>query len=179
MENKHSFLSASKPSWTNDDDEKFVSRYLNHLAVLKGIRLHALAAEMIRMRIRAEPTGQTFNTYVNDCIGWRMTPEQVLYYSDYAFGTADAIGYMPNVLRVSDFKSGISHTTVRQLEVYVAYFCLEYKFRPFEFDAIEMRIYQNDEVRLYDADPDDIFHIMDRIVTFSKKIKEIRSEVLY
>ena len=177
LRDKHSFLSASKSSWSNDSEEKFEARYLNHLQLLKGVKLHALAAEMIRMRIRAEPTGQTFNTYVNDCIGWRMTPEQPLMYSWNAVGTADAIGYRDRILRVSDFKSGVSQTTVRQLEIYVAYFCLEYKIRPFEIEEIQMRIYQNDEVRPYDGDPDVIFHIMDRIVAFDARIEEIKGEV--
>ncbi len=48
--------------------------------------------------------------------------------------------------------------------------------KPFEID-IELRIYQNDEVRVYEADPDDIFHIMDKIITFDKRISAMRMEV--
>jgi hypothetical protein len=42
---------------------------------------------------------------------------------------------------------------------------------------IELRIYQNDEVRIYEADPDVIAHIMDRIITFDRRINELRGEM--
>ena len=60
--------------------------------------------------------------------------------------------------------------------MYAAIFCLEYRYKPFDIN-IELRIYQSDEVRVYDADPDNITHIMDRIVTFDKKIKELSTVV--
>ncbi len=37
--------------------------------------------------------GHTFNAYVNDAIGYGLDPEVVLYHSENAFGTADAIGF--------------------------------------------------------------------------------------
>jgi hypothetical protein len=115
--------------------------------------------------------------YVNDALGYRMASEQVLYYSENCFGTPDAISFRRNQLRIHDLKTGVTPTSERQLEVYAALFCLEYKYKPFDI-AIELRIYQNDEVRVYEADPDDITHIMDRIVTFDKRISDIRMEAM-
>jgi len=57
------------------------------------------------------------------------------------------------------------------------FFCLEYQFKPINIE-IELRIYQSDEVRVYEADPDDIFHVMDRIITFDKRIDAIKQEAL-
>jgi hypothetical protein len=62
------------------------------------------------------------------------------------------------------------------LEIYAALFCLEYAFKPHTLD-IEMRIYQNDETRIFEADPDLIAHIMDRIVTFDRRIAQLKEEM--
>lgn len=115
--------------------------------------------------------------YVNDAIGYRMNAEQPLYYSDNCFGTADAVSFRRNKLRVHDLKTGVTPTSEHQLEVYASLFCLEYRFKPMDIE-IEMRIYQNDEARIYLADPNDITHIMDKIVMFDKRINEMRLEAL-
>ena len=39
---------------------------------------------------------KALNMFVNDAIGFKMTSEQVLYYSDNSFGTADAILFKDN-----------------------------------------------------------------------------------
>jgi len=104
-----------------------------------------------------------------------MKTEQILYYSDNCFGTADAIAFRKNFLRIHDLKTGLTPVSERQLEVYAALFCLEYRVKPFEIE-IELRIYQNDEIQIYEVDPDVITHIMDRIVTFDKRIEAIRME---
>lgn len=114
--------------------------------------------------------------YVNDALGFKMTPEQTLFYSSNAFGTADAISFRQNLLRIHDLKTGEKETTMRQLEVYAGLFCLEYAYRPFDIQ-IELRIYQNDAVRVVEPDPGDIAHIMDRIVTFDKRLKALRLEM--
>lgn len=181
LEGRHAFLSPSKYSWINYDEEKLDKVYASHLEARRGVEMHELAERLIRLGVKLPRTQQTLNMYVNDCIGWRMTPEVRLFYSENCFGQADAMGYKASnrILRVSDLKNGISPTTVHQLEVYVALFCLEYRIKPFELEGgIEMRIYQNDECRLYDGDPDTIFHIMDKIVTFDKRIDAIKREVL-
>ena len=96
--------------------------------------------------------------YVNDAIGYRMTPEQPLYYSDNCFGTADAIQFKNNVLRIHDYKSGIIPAKMEQLKIYAALFCLEYKVKPGAI-RIELRIYQNDDVVEEIATAEDILPI--------------------
>lgn len=172
---KHAFLSPSKPAWTNYDEEKLERVFFASLAAQRGTELHALAHNMIRLGVTLPRTAKSLNMYVNDAIGYRMTPEQPLYYSENAYGTADAIAFRKNMLRISDLKTGVSPTSEHQLEVYAALFCLEYGFKPFEIST-ELRIYQADEIRIYDADPDVIFHIMDCIKSFDRRIKAMRQE---
>lgn len=174
---QHAFLSASKYHWINYSDDKLDATYLAALAAARGTRLHDFAHKAIELGIKLDDVPQTLNQYVNDAIGFRMTPEQILYYSDNCFGTADAISFSRMKLRISDLKTGSTATSEHQLEVYAALFCLEYRMKPMELD-IELRIYQNNEVRLYIADPDVITHIMDRIITFDRRINAIRRESL-
>lgn len=149
--------------------------YLAFLAAKRGTELHAFAHEAIRLGIKLPRGTKTLNAYVNDAIGFRMTSEQILYYSDNCFGTVDTISFRKNFLRIHDLKTGHAPTSERQLEVYAALFCLEYRYSPFDIE-IELRIYQSDEVRIYTADPDVIVHIMDRIKVFDKRIEEIKQE---
>lgn len=174
---RHAFLSASKYHWINYSEDKMDRVYIAALAAQKGTELHTLAHDLIRLGVKLPRTPKTLNMYVNDAIGFRMTSEQPLYYSENAFGTADAISFRKNFLRIHDLKTGVNNSSEHQLEVYAALFCLEYRFKPFEIE-IELRIYQNDEVRVYEADPDVIFHIMDKITTFDRRINELREEAL-
>jgi hypothetical protein len=118
---------------------------------------------------------QTLNNYVNDAIRYRMKPEVLLLYSFNCFGTADAISFRKNVLRIHDLKTGISKASIKQLLVYAALFCLEYDVRPGEIE-VELRLYQNDDVEEYFPEPKEIVDIMDKIVRFSKMIDEMREE---
>jgi hypothetical protein len=99
----------------------------------------------------------------------------VLFYSEHCFGTADAISFRYKKLRISDLKTGLIKGSVHQLEVYAALFCLEYDMDPYNMD-IELRIYQGDEVSVYEADPEDIMRIMEKIVEFDKQIETLRRE---
>jgi len=173
LRDRHAFLSASKNAWTNYDDDKLDRVYLNALAAQRGTELHAFAHQAIRLGIKLPRTPSTLNMYVNDAIGYRMTPEQILFYSENCFGTADAISFRKNLLRVSDLKTGANETSERQLEVYAALFCLEYGFKPFEI-TIELRIYQENDVRLHIPEPETIVYIMEKIVEFDKKIEAFR-----
>jgi len=172
----HAFLSASNPHWVNDDDEKFDRRYDNAVAAKRGTDLHALAHDLIRMGVRLPDIPETMNLYVNDAIDYGMTPEQPLFYSPNCYGTPDAIGFGQNLLRIHDLKTGATRTKVLQLLVYSAIFCLEYMIKPFDIET-ELRIYQSDEVRVYPADPDEITHIMDRIVVRDERIEARRAEM--
>ena len=119
----------------------------------------------------------TFNAYVNDAIGYGLDPEVVLYHSENAFGTADAIGFdeKKRLLRIHDLKTGVTRVNMLQLHIYAALFCLEYEKLPGEID-FETRIYQNDDILVDKPQPDDIAHIMDKITWFDKLIEEIKSE---
>lgn len=173
----HAFLSASSPAWLRYENDKLIERYANHKNAVQGTRLHALAAECIKMGVKLRGTEQTLAAYVNDAIGYRMIPEQILYYSDNCFGTADAISFRRNQLRIHDLKTGtITPGKMDQLRLYAAMFCLEYSFSPPDI-KIELRIYQNDEVVIETPEPDDIEYCMDRIVTCDKIIQAIRDEL--
>lgn len=172
---QHALLSASRYNWVNYDEDKLFRYFNAQMAAQRGTDLHALAHDLIKLGVRLPRTRTTMNLYVNDGIGFRMTPEVVLYYSPNCFGTADCISFRRNVLRISDLKTGVSPVSMKQLEVYAALFCLEYGFKPFEI-TIELRIYQNDDVMEQIADPDSIAHIMDKIITFDKRITAWREE---
>lgn len=173
LEGKHSFLSASKYHWIRYTPDKLSAAYLKFLAKEKGTRLHEFACECIRLGVKLPKTKRTLNMYVNDAIGYKMETEVTLYYSPNAFGTADAIKFSHNLLRIHDYKSGESPTSMDQLQVYVAYFCLEYKVDPRMID-IELRIYQCDDVVIYIPLVEDILFIMDQIINFDKQIEILK-----
>lgn len=151
------------------------------MAAQEGTELHDLAAMLIRKKIKLKATQQTMNMFVNDAIGYRMIPEQVLKYSDYFYGTADAIGLKEGrgkpLLRIFDLKTGLTATSVHQLEVYAALFCLEYDFRPFELDY-DLRIYQADDVQEFETDPEEIARIMSKGIGFTKLIEQWLEEAV-
>lgn len=173
---QHAFLSASKYHWVNYDDEKIVSSYDKYLATQKGTELHSLACDLIRLKVRLPKTKQALNRYVNDAIGFRMTPEQPLFYSVNSFGTADSISFRDNILRIHDLKTGVSPVYITQLEVYSALFCLEYDEDPKKIQ-IELRIYQGDEVIEHHPEGSDIKEIMEKIVRFDKRINKRKLEM--
>lgn len=175
----HAFLSASKYAWIRYDEEKLEQAFAASLAAKRGSELHAFAAEAIRLGVKLQANGTTLSRYVNDAIGYRMKPEQILYYSDNSYGTADAISYRKGKLRIHDLKNGISPASFDQLLVYCALFFLEYQVQiqltPFEVQ-MELRIYQNDNYEVAVADPGDVVHIMEQIKRFDKRISAMRLE---
>jgi hypothetical protein len=171
----HAFLSPSKYHWTNYSEAKLVDTYKKFLAVQKGTELHAFACNCIRLGIKLPKSKKSLNNYINDGIGYRLIPEQPLFYSVNAFGTADTIGFRDNFLRIHDLKTGSSPVSIRQLEVYVGLFCLEYGVHP-EDIAIELRIYQLDEILVHIPSSEDILTIMQKIVLFDKAIENIKTE---
>ena len=175
LEGQHAFLSASKYHWINYDEQKLSDVYIKFLATQKGTELHDFACRCITLGIKLPKNHKTLNMYVNDAIGYKMTPEQTLYYSANCFGTADAISYRRNFLRIHDLKTGVSLTSMHQLEIYAALFFLEYNISP-SSTGMELRIYQNDDVNVYIPEVEDIEKIMDKIVRFDKQIDKIRME---
>ena len=172
---QHSFLSASKHSWVNYDEDKLVATYLKHLATEKGTELHALAEQLIRLKIKLPKSKQTLNSFVNDAIGFMMTPEQPLFYSANSFGTPDAISFRDNFLRIHDLKTGVSRVSMDQLEIYAALFCLEYKVEPRRIET-ELRIYQSDQIIVHNPEWKDIRVIMDKIISFDKILNSIQNQ---
>lgn len=174
---KHAFLSASKYSWINYTDEKLDATFRRAMMAQRGTELHELAFNLIRLGVKLPKSKKTLNMYVNDALGYRMTPEQILYFSDNAFGTADAISFKKNLLRIHDLKTGDTKVSINQLEIYAALFCLEYGVKPGDIQT-ELRIYQNDMVQVWEADPTDIAHIMSKLISFDKIINKIRMEAV-
>lgn len=113
---------------------------------------------------------------MNDALGFRMETEQVLYYSDNCFGTADAISFRRNKLRIHDLKTGVHPASMKQLEVYAAIFCLEYDYKPFDIE-MELRIYQSDEVQVHIPEPEEIARIMGQIISMDKLLNELKEEM--
>lgn len=173
LKGQHAFLGASKYHWINYDEKKLSDTYNGYLAAQHGTELHDFAATCIKLGQKLPRTHQTINMYVNDAIGYRMTPEQPLYYSENCFGTADTISFNGELLRIHDYKSGLIPAKMEQLKIYAALFCLEYKVKPGAI-KIELRIYQNDDVVIDYPTAEDILPIMDKIVQFDKIIREIK-----
>lgn len=176
LEGLHAPFSASQSHWLRYDDEKAIDIYRNKKASAMGSRLHAWAKETIDLKMRQPRSNKTIYAYINDAIGFDMNTEVVLFYSHRFFGTADAICFRKNALRIHDLKTGKEPANIEQLYVYAALFCLEYNFKPSNID-IELRLYQNDEV-LYDNKETNpelteiISSIMDHIVHLDKILEK-------
>lgn len=175
FEGQHAFLGASKYHWINYDESKLVESYSNYMAAQRGTELHEFAAQCIRLGQKLPKSQKTLNMYVNDAIGFRMTPEQVLFYSENCFGTADSIAFNKDFLRIHDYKSGVTPAKMEQLMIYAALFCLEYRKRPGDI-GMELRLYQSDDIIVANPTAEDIAPIMDKIVLFDKLITKLKSE---
>lgn len=186
---KHAFLSPSGYHWIRYTDDKILDRLETSMSAQHGTRLHEIAAELINLGINLPKTQTTLNMYVNDAIGFRMSPEVSLMASYNAFGTADAISFRKErvkdkvmTLRIHDLKNGVHPAKMDQLKIYAAYFCIEYAVNPNDIH-VELRIYQNDDFSFTNSieDPDlgaDILTIMGRTLHFDKIITDRRLEVL-
>lgn len=204
QEGKHAILSASSWRWINDDKDSLVKRITSSYAQSIGTILHGLAYRHIKYRIKMNKYDkknvmlellsngipgividsidfdrmfENLMAYVNDGVGFKLSPEVVLYYSDNFFGTADAIGFNENdrILRIHDYKSGVIPAHIEQLEIYAALFCLEYRFKPHEINT-HLQIYQSADVLYHNPEPGEIKEIIDKIVEYDKFLNQIRLE---
>ena len=183
LQGLHAPFSVSQSHWLRYDDEKVMDVYLNKKAAAMGSRLHEWAKETIDLGLKQDTRKKTtLNMYINDAIGFKMSTEVVLFYSERFFGTADAICYRnekgKNVLRIHDLKTGKTgkiEDHVEQLEVYAALFCLEYKIKPGEIE-MELRVYKNDEVLIHKPTAEDILPIIDKIIHLDKLLQKIDEE---
>lgn len=174
----HAPFSPSQASWLRYNDDKAMEVYLNRKAAEQGSKLHQWAKDTIDLGIKQPRSQKTLYAYVNDAIGFKMDTEVVLYYSDRFFGTADAISFRDNFLRIHDLKTGKTgkiEDHMEQLEVYAALFCLEYKVKPGDID-MELRVYKNDQVLVHNPTAEDIVPIMDKIIHLNKLIEKFEGE---
>ena len=79
------------------------------------------------------------------------------------------------MLRIHDLKTGTTAVHMEQLMIYAALFCLEYKVKPGEID-MELRIYQNDEVIVFNPTAEDILPIMDKIIHLNRLLERLDEE---
>ena len=172
LEGLHAPFGASKSSWLRYSDDKIIEVYNNLQAAEMGTRLHEWAKQTIDLGIKQSRSKKTIYSYVNDAIGFNMSTEVILFYSENFFGTADAISFRNNFLRIHDLKTGRRPVHMEQLEIYAALFCLEYKIKPGDI-RMELRIYQNDEILVHEPTAEDILPIMDKIVHVNKMLEKI------
>lgn len=173
LSNKHALLAPSSYHWLNYDDQKLEARFHSFRSAARGTALHSLAHEAIRLGVKLSKTNQALSTYVNHALQYEMVCEQPLYYSDNCFGTADTISFRRNVLRIHDLKTGITSSSMRQLMIYAGLFCLEYGVDPFTIRT-ELRIYQRDEIKIYEPQPEEILEVMDKIIYSDQYIEELK-----
>lgn len=180
----HAPFTASQPAWLRYDDEKAKEAYARKKSAELGTRLHAWAKETIDLGIKQPRSKKTIYEYVNDAIGFKMSTEVVLYYSDRFFGTADAICFRQDrktgryVLRIHDLKTGVvgdPDKHFEQLKVYAALFCLEYKFKPADIDII-LGVYKKDEVAFCEPTPEEIVEVINKIIHLDKLLAKIDNE---
>lgn len=200
---QHAFLGASKFHWLNYDEETLIQRYKQQYATQIGVILHGLASDCIKNHIKLSknsdrhlilveltrngiPTDfidinmilETLVPFVNDAIAFKMTSEQILYYSDNCFGTTDAIAFRNKVLRIHDYKSGNLPAHMEQLLIYAGLFCLEYKIKPYDIEETELRIYQNGEILYHKPEAPELIDITNRIVESDKIVTNVYSKVV-
>lgn len=176
LEGLHAPFGASRSSWLRYNDDKVIQTYQNMRAAEMGTRLHEWAKSTIDLGIKQPRSKKTIYAYINDAIGFKMDTEVVLFYSERFFGTADAISFRNNFLRIHDLKTGTTPVHIEQLEIYAALFCLEYRVKPSSI-KIELRIYQNDEILVHEPTPEDIINIMDKIVHLNKLLENYEGRV--
>jgi hypothetical protein len=169
-ETKHALLSPSRMHWVNYDDERFNIFLENHQRAVLGSRLHAFADEAIKLKRRMPNTNDALNQHVNDAIGYRMDSEVLVYVSENAFGTIDALFCDGKTLRIHDLKTGLHPGNMLQLKIYAAFYCIEQNLDPEDLEII-LQIYQGEGVEVNEPSASEIRIIMDRTLYFDSLIK--------
>lgn len=194
IEGTHAVFGASQHAWLRYDEDKAMERFVRKDIPRMGTVLHDYACGRINNRIKMSKHDKnavlnelmlnyipneiidiprimdTLVPYVNDAIGFRMSAEVPLKYSKYFYGTADAIDYneRTNILRIHDLKTGEIPASMEQLEIYAAFFFLEYKNIKLADTKMELRIYQNGNVLEHFPTSEDILPIMDQAKRINK-----------
>lgn len=175
----HAFLSPSNFHWVNYTPEKLRQVWNSKKAAELGTRLHSLAQECIELGIKLEPIRYpTLSLYVNDCIDFGMHPEVHVECDIECFGTADALLFKHNMLRIWDLKTGANRVHHTQVSIYAAIFCLQNGIDPLTIQY-DLRIYQNGEVKQVLGHPEYILKLMNTIVEDLKIIAEEKKIARY
>lgn len=201
---KHARFSPSQPGWLKYDIQGMKERYFKSFAQQIGIQLHKFAEDRIKTGMRMRKSDKemiifellrngipdqaiqmydvdilygTIMAYINDAIKYKLTPEQILFYSMNFYGTADAIGFSKNNLIIFDLKTGETPAHMEQLLIYAALFCLEYNYKPIDLNNIELRIYQMDEAIIFKPELSDIVPVIDHIKTTQKLFDKEAGEI--
>jgi hypothetical protein len=167
IEDRHAIFGGSKYAWTNKTPEENANDIFKDDAAVLGTKLHDLARRHIELDIPMGRSQKTLNLYINHALKYGMVPEVALKASPYHFGKADALSFDKNgKLKIFDLKTGVRPASFRQLEIYAAFFIMEYApmlgINPNDLD-IELRIYQNDDVLIGTPSANDIRPIIDNI----------------
>ena len=180
LKDKHALLSPSKPYWLNYDQNQMRNFVIAQNAAARGTKLHDLAAKLIEEGLKLRGSTQTLAAYVNDAIGYGMTPEVGLKYSDQCFGHTDAIELSRGLLRIHDLKTGSGPVHMEQLEIYAALFLMEYErilgVNPLN-TKVNLRIYQNDDIQEYSPDKDRIEEVICNIKEKDAWVQDTLREV--
>ena len=167
-EGQHALFPASRPSWLNYGEDQLLTYCDAVAAKERGTRLHKFAQDCIELgQWLPKKPESTLSLYVNDAIALNMSPEKVLFYSKYFFGTTDAISFDGALLRIHDLKTGAIPGKIEQLMIYDALFCLEYNIDPSDIGHT-LRIYQFDDFSEVTPESGRISEIMDQIVRFNE-----------
>lgn len=132
---------------------------------------------LMSLNIIPVETWDTVKAYINDGSNFNMVSEQPLIYSERIFGTADAIKFDDHQLKIMDLKTGSLPVHPEQLMTYAALFCLEYKQDPKKIE-IELRIYQNGNVNIFNPEPAEISAIMKQIALVERRFKRISKNTI-
>ena len=201
---KHARFSPSQPSWLKYDIGGMMDKYYKSYAQQIGTQLHKFSEDRIKSGMRMRKSDRemiifellrngipdraiemydidvlygTVMTYINDAIKYKLTPEQILFYSMNFYGTADAIGFSKNNLIIFDLKTGETPAHMEQLLVYAALFCLEYSKKPVDLNDIELRIYQLDEAIIFHPEMEDIVPVIEHIKNTQKAFDKEAGEL--
>jgi hypothetical protein len=176
LKDLHAFLSPSNYHWLNYTPEKLETVYINQKAKEEGTVLHDFASMAINKRIKLANVKKALNMFVNDAIGYGMASEQVLFYSYNSFGTADAISFKNNLLRIHDLKTGVTKPSFKQLDIYAALFCLEYGVNP-ETIRVEERLYQGNGYEVSIPEPLYIKDVMNKVVESDEILEAVKQQI--
>lgn len=199
----HAKLNASNSSWRRyKTEEQFYNKYVADYAQDLGTAVHNLSEDLINFKIKVNKNDKhllmyaiakagipknaydldfifpTFAMYVNDAIGYRMTAEKVIGYSEVAYGTSDAISLKDGLLRIHDLKTGHSPAHMDQLITYAAFYCLNNDIKP-ESIKFELTLYQAGDKLTYIPTSEEVAEAMQETVNGSDIMMRFLEEGRY